>query len=284
MTKRLACHYSVVRFCPYPETDEFVNAGVLLTCPALGYLDGQRADLRRRGRVNRFFPELNPEVYKAVVHAWDDLIAQQRRLAKDGQMLADFDQKRLREVFLTLARPRESILYYSEPRVILSEDPATTLKDLFSSYVERRFAHAPEYQERIMCQRVERVLDEAQVLARYGKDERVGDDVFHVRFPFVLPAQGTSRPRQAIKALHLDRDDTTDLFHHADRWLSNVRRLRQAGTDPQNLLFVLQGPQNRGTKHGLAFDQVRRDLDQAKINHVSLEAETAIRDFAAQST
>lgn len=283
MTKRLACHYSVLRFCPYPETDEFVNAGVLVACPALGYLDGLRADLRRRGRVNRFFPELNPEVYKAVVHAWDDLIVQQRRLPKDGQMLADFDQKQLREVFLTLARPRESILYHSEPRVILSEDPATTLKDLFASYVERRFAHAPEYQEKVMCDRVERVLREAKTLDRYIKNERVGDDVFHVRFPFVLPAQGETRPRQAIKALHLDRDDTTDLFHHADRWLSNVRRLRQAGTDPQDLLFVLQGPQNRGAKHGLAFDQVRRDLDQESIPHVSVDAESVIRDFAAQS-
>jgi hypothetical protein len=284
MTKRLACHYSVLRFCPYPETDEFVNVGVLLACPALGYLDGIRADLRRRGRVNRFFPELNPEVYKAVVHTWEALIAQQRRQPKDGQMLADFDQKQLRDVFLALARPRESILYYSEPRVILSEDPMATLKDLFASYVERRFAQAIEYQEKVMCDRVERVLSEAKALDRYVKNERVGDDVFHVRFPFVLPAHGQTRPRQAIKALHLDRDDTTDLFHHADRWLSNVRRLRQAGTDPQDLLFVLQGPQDRGAKHGLAFDQVRRDFDQAKIDYVALDAENAIRDFAAQST
>ena len=46
MNNRLACHYSVVRFCPYPETDEFVNVGVMLACPAIGFLDGLRADLR----------------------------------------------------------------------------------------------------------------------------------------------------------------------------------------------------------------------------------------------
>lgn len=283
MTKRLACHYSVVRFCPYPETDEFLNVGVLLTCPALGYLDGLRADLRRRGRVKHFFPELNPEVYKAVLHTWEELIASQRRQPKDGQMLADFDQKQLREVFLTLARPRESILYYSESRVILSVDPVATLKSLFASYVERSFAQATEYQEKVMCDRVEHVLSEAKALDRYIKNERVGDDIFHVHFPFVLPAQGQTRPRQAIKALYLDRDDTTDLFHHADRWMSNVRRLRQAGTHPQDLLFVLQGPQNRAAKHGSAFDQVRRDFDQANIAHVALDAENAIRDFAVQS-
>jgi hypothetical protein len=284
MTKRLACHYSVVRFCPYPETDEFVNVGVVLACPALGYFDGVRADLRRRGRVNHFFPELNPEVYTAVVHAWDDLVIQQRRLPKDGQMLADFDQKQVRDVFLALTRPRESILYYSEPRVILSEDPAATLKGLVAAYVERRFAHMPEYKEKVMCDRVEHVLNEAKALEHFIKNEQVGDDVFHVRFPFVRRTEAVVRPRQAIKALYLDRNDTTDLFHHADRWLSNVRRLRVACTDPDALLFVLQGPQNRGTKHTAAFDQVRRDFDQEKIPHVSVEEDAAIRDFAAQST
>lgn len=282
MTKRLACHYSVVRFCPYPETGEFVNVGVLLACPALGFLDGMRANLRRRGRVNRFFPELNPEVYKTVVHVWDDVLAQQKRLPTGGQMLADFDQKQAREHFLTLTRPRESILYYSAPRVILSDDPAVTLKELFASYVDRRFAHAPEYQEKVMCDRVAEVLDRAKALDRYIKNDPVGDDVFQVRFPFVRRTDEGRRPRQAIKALHLDHEDTTDLYHHADRWLSNVRRLRMAHTAPEALLFVLQGPQNRGAKHSVVFDQVRWDLDQADIPHVSVEAEAVIQDFAAQ--
>ncbi len=282
MTKRLACHYSVVRFCPYPETDEFVNVGVLLACPALGYLNGMRANLQRRGRVNRFFPELNRDVYSAVMQGWDGLVLRHRRLPKDGQMLADFDQKRLREEFLALARPRESILYYGEPRVILSEDRAAALKDLFGSYVERRFAQTPEYQEEIMSERVARVIGDTTVLSRFIRNERVGDDVFHVRFHFVRRADGQARPRQAIKALHLDREDTTDLIHHADRWLSNVRRLRQAGNDPQDLLFVLQGPQDRGAKHDRVFDQVRRELDDAQIPHVPLAAADHIRGFASK--
>ena len=209
--------------------------------------------------MNRFFHELNPDVYKAVVLAWDDLIAQQRRLPADGQILADFDQKQLRQDFLTLTRTRESILYYSEPRVVLSDDPKATLTDLFGAYVERRFAHLPEYQEKVMCDRVEHVLHEAKVLDRYLKNDEVGDEVFHVRFPFVRRTEAFARPRQAIKALHLDE------------------------TAPEALLFVLQGPQNRSPKHAAAFDQVRRDLDHEKIPHVLVEAEAAIRDFAAQS-
>ena len=32
-------NYHVVRFLPYPETGEFVNVGVILFCPQLGFFD-----------------------------------------------------------------------------------------------------------------------------------------------------------------------------------------------------------------------------------------------------
>jgi Protein of unknown function (DUF3037) len=69
MTKPLACHYSVARFALYPKTDEFVNIGVVLACPAIGYLDFKRADLRRRGRIGHFFPELDANIYSAAMNA-----------------------------------------------------------------------------------------------------------------------------------------------------------------------------------------------------------------------
>lgn len=279
MTKRLACHYSVVRFCPYPETDEFVNVGVILACPALGYLDGKRADLRRRGRVGNFFPELNPDIYKAAVLAWDDVLKMHRRTPKDSQLLTSADQTQLRDGFFALTRPRESILYYSEPRVILTDDPVQTLDQVFGAYVERRFASAIEYQERVMCQRLERVLDEAKVLPRYLRNEQVGDAVYHVRFPFVKRVGGETRPRQAIKALYLNREESTDIIRHADSWVNSVRRLRQYGTAPSELLFVLQGPTDQGAGQRQAFDQVLHDLDDEHIDHVSIEATTEIRTF-----
>ena len=282
MTKRLACHYAVVRFSPYPETDEFANVGVLLACPALGYLEGKRADLRRRGRVGHFFPELDPNVYKAAVLAWDDMLATHRRVPTEAQLLTTTDQVHLREAFLTLTRPRESILYYSEPRVILSEDPAQTLDEVFGAYVERRFASANEYQERVMCQRLEKVLGDAHLLSRYLRNEAVGNDLYHVRFPFVKRPASSAPPLQAIKALYLDRDESTDIIRHADAWVSPVRRLRQYGTAPEALLYVLQGPSDRGPAHRQAFAQVQRDLDQEHILHVTIESAPEIAAFAGR--
>ncbi|EIP98091.1 Protein of unknown function (DUF3037) [Opitutaceae bacterium TAV1] len=282
MNKQLACHYSVVRFCPYPETDEFVNVGVVLACPAIGYLDFKRASLRRRGRVGRFFPELDADIYSAAMHAWADSLKDYRNVPTDGQTLNDCDRQRQREVFKTIVRPRESILFYGEPRVILSGDPAATLDEVFGAYVERRFANAPEYQERVMCRRLQAVFREADLLQRYLLNEKVGNEDYQVRFPFVKRAKTDARPRQAIKALHLDRKNPTDILRHADDWRNVVRRLKDYDTAPDELLFVLQGPRGGEAPQVRAFDQVRRDLEQDGIPHVAADATPDILTFAAR--
>ncbi len=280
MTKPLACHYSVARFCPYPESDEFVNIGVVLACPATGYFDFMRADLRRRGRVGHFFPELDASIYAAAMHAWVDSLKPHRHVPKDGQTLTEFDRQHQREVFKTIVRPRESILYYSEPRVILSNNPAATLEEVFGAYVERRFANTPEYQERVMCRRLQAVFSEANVLQRYNLDEPVGNEDYQVRFPFVKRVAPFARPQQAIKALHLDRRNSTRIIRHADDWRNVVSRLKGYGTAPDELLFVLQGPRGGEAVHARAFDQVRRDLDADQIPHVDADATTEILAFA----
>jgi hypothetical protein len=282
MNKQLACHYSVVRFCPYPETDEFVNVGVVLACPAIGYLDFKRADLRRRGRVGRFFPELDANIYSSAMHAWVDSLKDYRNVPTDGQTLNDCDRQRQREVFKTIVRPRESILFYSEPRVIVSNNPAATLDEVFGAYVERRFANVPEYQERIMCRRLQTVFREANLLQRFLLDEKVGNELYEIRFPFVKRRGTEVRPQQAIKALHLDRKSPTEIIQHADAWNTIVRRLRGYGTAPDELLFVLQGPHGGEASHVRAFDQVRRDLDSDAIPHVAADAVSDILAFAAR--
>lgn len=281
MNKQLTCHYSVVRFRPYPETDEFVNVGVVLACPAIGYLDFKRANLRRRGRVGRFFPELDANIYSAAMNAWVDSLKDYKNLPSDGQTLNDCDRQRQREIFKGIVRPRESIIFFSDPRVILSNDPAVTLDEIFGSYVERRFANVPEYQEQVMCRRLRSVFRDAKLLDRYLLNEKVGNEDYHVRFPFVRRVPDVANPRQAIKALHLDRKNSTDIFRHADGWRNDVRRLKGYGTAPDKLLFVLQGPLGGDLSLTRAFDQVRRDLDQDGITHVTADAKQVILDFAA---
>ena len=285
MSKHYACHYSVVRFAPYPETDEFVNVGVVLACPAIGYLDFKRADLRRRARVRRFFPELDSNIYSASMHAWVDSLSPYQNVPTDGQILNDCDRQRQRDQFKVIVRPRESILFYSDPRVILSKNPATTLDEVFGSSVERRFANVPEYKEQTMVKRLERVFREAELLERYRLNESVGNEDYRVRFPFVRLNEGQVSPRQAIKALHLDRENPTDIIRHSDDWRNVAARLKAYGTAPESLLFVLQGPaSNSAPSQMRAFDQVRRDLDQDGVSYLSADAKSDILAFASDDS
>jgi hypothetical protein len=215
---------------------------------------------------------------------WEDSLKSFRHVPETPQTVSDFDRQQQRERFKALVRPRESILFYSEPRVILSADPVATLDEIFGAYVERRFANAPEYQEKVMCRRLQIFFHEANVLERYRLDEKVGNDDYHVRFPFVRRSDTDVRPRQAIKALHLDRKTPTEIIRHADDWRNVVSRLHSYQTAPDELLFVLQGPRGGEASHHRAFDQVRRDLDADQIPHVSADATPAILAFAQHGT
>ena len=280
MNKKLACHYSVLRFCPYPETDEFVNVGIVLACPATGYLDFSRAR-KRLARVGDFFPELDAGLFKAVMDTVDTCLNRVRNVDVGGQLLADFDVKQHREAFLTLVRPREAILFYSEPRVVLSNDPAATLADLFQAYVERRFAKTTEYKEIMMCQRLERTLREHSLLQTFKRHEKVGDERYHVTFPLVRPAAEPGEPAaRAIKALHLDKTEPTELIRHADSWLTSVKRLRDFKTVPSHLLFVLHPPQQMDSPSGDAYRRVLGDYQSAGIQVVTDVAADAVLAFA----
>src|SRR5690606_19270399 len=102
--------------------------------------------------------------------------------------------------------------------------------------------------------------------------------------PFVKRAEldAGARPLQAIKALHLDRKNPTDIIRHADDWRNVVSRLRSYGTAPDELLFVLQGPHAGDGSHARAFDQVRHGLAQGRIPRGTADAAPDILPFAAR--
>ncbi len=262
--QRLACYYSVVRFCPYPETDEFVNVAVLLACPSVGFFDFKRTR-KRRARVSDFFPELNPDIFSSALQSLHNLLVPFRSLPPLNQWLTEMESNRRRDEFLSLVRPRESILLFSPPRVIMTHSPADSLEELFGTYVERNFAHATEYQESQMCKRLEQVLVQHKLIASFKRNEAVGDENFRIRFPFVRFDHLAMHALSAIKALHLDKEEPTDVFKHGDSWLNNIRRLREFGTAPKDLLFVMRPPAPNKAKHLHAFDRVTEDFRREQI-------------------
>ena len=54
---KTACHYAIVRFMPFVETEEFANVGVVLFAPQDRYF-GFRLLGNRTSRITNFFEQM----------------------------------------------------------------------------------------------------------------------------------------------------------------------------------------------------------------------------------
>lgn len=120
--KKIVCNDSIIQFLPYPETQEFVNVGVLAYCPQIGWMN-YLLETRKTKRIKMFFPELDIEVFNAGKHHF---AAEMTRLVaehKDGdirQLVLPAHQKYITGIFTEIIRPREETFRFGEPATLLN--------------------------------------------------------------------------------------------------------------------------------------------------------------------
>jgi len=250
------CNYAVIRFLPYPETEEFVNIGIVMV-DMMGRRIHHRVETSRRTRVTAFFPELDYEVYKAARTVCVDELNRVGQMvnghAKDGQGELSLDDQGLTQLFRDVVKPRESLIRYSGIRTVFTKNPKSKLEALFRHYVERQFADRPEYQEQMMQKRLGKLLKQHQLDKEYRERTFVDPKMdYQVKFPFVREVNGE---RRAIKPLHLAQKEPTRIIEHGDRWCARFRRLREFDDRPEQVIFVLNTPAD--TKRKRAADEIR---------------------------
>lgn len=122
------CVYSIVRFAPFAETEEFANVGIVLSAPAI-----RRMEYRLAGesleRVNHFFG-CAPVFAKALEMAKNELDAVRA-------MTATAQEDQIVNHFRFLTEPKESLIRFSAMRSILVDDFDVTLAELFAHYINR---------------------------------------------------------------------------------------------------------------------------------------------------
>lgn len=260
-------YYSILRFMPYVETEEFVNVGVVLCCPKTGFLGFRLA--HRRARVANFFESLDKSIYvRALKTARDELIRVRARLA--GLPTDAFES-----VFSDLTEARESLLRFREPRAVLTADPEQELAEKFAYYVEHDFA-GKEYQERLLEQAVRGILRSAQLQQAY-QPEDVGSEDFHLNLPMVRMRDG--KPVAAIKPLFLGDAEPTRVYDKGAHWASKLRLLRDIGGFDGKLMFALQAPAV-GEATRRAFDGACEDLHHAGAEIRLISQQDGLLDFA----
>lgn len=130
---RYACIYSIVRFAPFAETEEFANVGIVLTAPASRRMAYKLAS-EGLERVNHFFG-CAPVFAKALEMAKNELdaVRAMTTTAQEDQIVNHFR-------FLT--EPKESLIRFSAMRSILVDDFDVILTELFAHYITRGEAFA----------------------------------------------------------------------------------------------------------------------------------------------
>lgn len=275
----LVCNFAIARFRPYRETGEFVNVGIVLVCPQVGFF-GHLFERRKHKRITDFFPELDIEIFKAGLaglHKELGRMTSSTRQQTAPQFLLHPEAMARIATFKELVRPRETIFQFGEVATVIAADPAAKLQELFDFYVKRQFARDREYQEVFMRRRLGDFLNKANLARFYKQDQAVGDDTYRVVLPFVHFEGAT--PRKAIKPLHLDKSAPTEIYRHGDAWISTVRRLRQINRLPKELLFTVKVPTD-GQKCETAAHEICRELEALETITIPFADRNRIVEFA----
>lgn len=277
---RIACQYAIVRFAPFVETGEFANVGILMMSAKERYF-GFKLETRRHGRITKFFEELEAKHYRATLEDVKDELTRTHELLKGhgfDRRLKTNDEKFAQALFGEIIRPRESIVRFSEPRVVLTDDPKAKLQELFAYYVERNFV-TKKYKETVMEHGVRGWLRAARLQDRF-QPQTLGDDEFQTKFPFVQLAD--KHAVKAIKPLFLGQDRTTRIIEHGATWALRVNELRKRNKLPEHVMFAVEGPgHNRDSKREHAYQDALHRLQDTGVEVVGANEKDRVVQFAA---
>lgn len=276
---KTGCLYSIIRFAPFVETDEFANVGIVMMAPEQRFFGFKIMGLRH-SRVTRFFDQLDAKVFRATMKTvreeLDRAAVMLRQHGFDKRLKVN-DVEFAKHLFAEMIRPRETVVKFSEARMVLVEEPRNSLEDLYGHYVERDFV-TREYQEGVLERGVRQWLWQAHIAERFARLD-VGNDDYHVPFPFVEKHGDVAI--KAIKPLNLAQPQASKILDHGGQWLFRVNSLKKRGLLPDKVLFAVGPPPTEGTPQMRAFEEIVDSLKDTGVDVLPYAQKTEILEFAA---
>eukprot|EP00831_Metopus_contortus_P027615 TRINITY_DN2317_c0_g2_i1.p2 TRINITY_DN2317_c0_g2~~TRINITY_DN2317_c0_g2_i1.p2 ORF type:complete len:286 (+),score=33.88 TRINITY_DN2317_c0_g2_i1:1157-2014(+) len=274
--KDYICNYSTIRFQPYRETGEFVNIGVLLSCPQVGFFK-YRVDKAHHGRISKFFPELDMNIFRrGRLYLEKELNGCMKIFSnKDKeQFVFDFEVDKNKKIFSYLMSMKENMFTFGEVSTGMTTDLEQKLDELFDFYVGRNFAHPRQYQEEVMTKELEKTFLNYSLSLCFNA-KRIGTDDFNIKIPFV-----SDDHNKAIKPLCLAYEDTTRIYEHGDLWISRIKRLQSLHCFPQRFMFAAAKPKANDKNKFKASSEIETELKGLGADVVSFDDRQKIISFA----
>jgi len=126
MPELCAFDYAIIRVVPRVEREEFINAGVILSCPARKFLQARiELDWQKLAALN---PTLDAETTQNYLDTFP-------LVCVGGAGAGDIGRLSQRERFHWLVAPRSTIIQTSPVHSGLCENPESTLEHLLETMV-----------------------------------------------------------------------------------------------------------------------------------------------------
>lgn len=269
MNKQI-CKYSIIRFQPYPETEEFANIGIVLYATASKRLEYRLLDSKQHARITGFFDPLCKDVFvqtNKIIRAEIERIQQFLTLTIAENL----------DLYAELIRRREDIVRFSESRVLFSIDPVATIDKLFEHYVHRSFTHEPSYEEKMKTQ-VRSLLEGCNLGEKY-KECTIGEHFkYEVKFPFV----SHTNKQTIIKPIHFKHKKPSELINHGLEWLVKIQQLEKYRfIKPDEVLFAYGAPDDAQGNLFDAFNEIKAQIVSEGVVMADVNKYDEIVKFAA---
>ena len=263
---KYTCLYSIVRFAPFAETEEFANVGIVLSAPTIGRME-YRLARKNLKRVNQFF-ECHNLFAKAMEIAQTELDAVRA-------MTAEAQETQIINHFRFLTEPKESLIRFSPMRSILVNNFDATLEELFGRFIDRQ-GMARDRREESMVREIRTLFTEASI--RSFRDDTLTGELSKLHLPLVHRNEVVA----AIKPLAFDQAEPSAILDHCDQWLMKFSRAQREGViQLKNVLIPVAAPsENESTRHQKAVKIAMNSIQDLGIQTVNFQASEQIAAFA----
>ena len=266
MNKQI-CKYSIIRFQPYPETEEFAN--IVLYATASKRLEFKLLDSKQHARITNFFDPACKDVF---VQASKIIQSEIHRIKTFLNERTVYDV----DFYEELIRTREDIIRFSNSRVLFCTDLVKSVDKLFDHYINHSFIHEPGYEEK-MKKQVRDLLDRSNLGEKY-REGIIGEaDKYGVSFPFVRKIG----KQLVIKPIHFKQEKPSLLINHGISWLAKIQQLEKRDfIKPNRILFAYDAPEESQVNLFNAFNEIKAQIESEGIVMADIKNNHQIIDFA----
>lgn len=267
------CLYSIIRYAPYAETEEFANIGVVLCAPKMGQFHYQLTH-SANARVKNFFQD------EIIFPHAKDAIARELKFAQEqsGKFVTP---DKLANFFNYLIGKKESIVHFSPARVIMAERPQEITLELFNKFVNHSEV-TKDTREAILTRELKNRFSHYNDLKNAFRKETLGGELTRFSIPFVARQDGEILC--AIKPLAFRQEKPERMMEHCDSWAAKVlRAASEKILSVSNVLFTIDPPFQPTDLEAKAMREIRKTFDEKGIHHIEHKDESSIINFARQA-